>query len=162
MPWQAILAIACICVGYSLSDLGIQLQVNVLEKLPGLGDRPIMNSVFILSLVYLIMGVISPLFIPFAKRKKKGIAIDSIPYSLAWLAGMACLFASFACSNVVLGNMLQASRSIMAIFLGMLFVLMGFENVEKKISREVFLRRLLGAVSMMFAITLYLYGGEMG
>ena len=83
--------------------------------------------------------------------------LAAMPYSFTWLMAMVCLFACFNYSGVIFGNMLQATRAFLSVFLGLLVTRLGFLGIENLKSWKIFLRRLTGAVIISAAIILFYY-----
>ena len=68
---------------------------------------------------------------------------------------MLCLFTSFAIVGVIYGNILQATRSIMGVFLAALFTHLGHTHIEHIKDRSMFVRRLIAAIAMTLAVILW-------
>jgi len=68
---------------------------------------------------------------------------------------MFFLYTCFALIGVVFGNIIQSSRGIISIGLGYLIANIGFERLEPKITRGVYLRRVLAGLLMTGAVALY-------
>ncbi|OHB55031.1 MAG: hypothetical protein A2Y12_12025 [Planctomycetes bacterium GWF2_42_9] len=70
---------------------------------------------------------------------------------------MILLFSSFALIGVIFGNIIQSTRGIMSIVLGYIISNFGHELLETKITKKVFIYRLLAAILMTGSIALFYY-----
>jgi hypothetical protein len=57
--------------------------------------------------------------------------------------------------GVIYGNVVQATRGIMAVGIGWIVAHIGHVHLEVRVSRRVFWKRVAGAVLMTLAIVLY-------
>ena len=80
---------------------------------------------------------------------------DAVPYALVYLGSMFFLYVSFGLIGVVSGSIVQASRGIVSIVLGILLLRLGWEKNEPKASGKIWVRRLVMAALMLAGITLY-------
>ena len=149
LSWQCIAWILTACLFYCLSDLGIASLVKHFSYL-GLTQAPILSC----SLAYIVCGLFGLAGFVFLKDRSIKLFICSIPYSVVWFAGMLFLFVCFGAIGVVFGNIVQSTRGIISIVLGVMVAYMGFEKLEEKISRKVFIKRLCAATLMSLAIIL--------
>ncbi len=102
-----------------------------------------------------------------------GIALASLPavrprdgsdrnaacqYAVAWLGGMAALYVCFGLVGAVLGNVLQSTRGVMAIVIGAALARAGWHDLEERVDRATFLRRVAAGGLMIAAIAVYVTG----
>ena len=74
----------------------------------------------------------------------------------SWLIGVFLMIASFGLLGVVFGNILQSARGLFSIILGVFVAYAGFEALEPKITKKILIQRMLAAVLMAGAVTLFL------
>lgn len=141
------------CVGYALSDLSILYTMHSLEPL-----SLIHAAAVGVCLCYMICGVLSLLFYPGLKDKQ--LLAQSAPSALTWLLAMVFLFACFAEIGVVFGGIVQSSRGLISIFLGVFLTWVGFKYAEKMPARSVFMQRFAASTLMLFAIAMFSLGAE--
>jgi drug/metabolite transporter (DMT)-like permease len=152
LPWRSFLSILAACLFYSLSDMNIKILINRLSSLGA------MHAIFFsVCYSYLFCGLIGLVFLPWVRGCSWNNLVYSSPFALSWLIAMFFLFASFAIVGVVFGNILQSTRGIFSIVIGAGLAKMGWEHIEQRTSRRVFIRRLAAAVVMCIAILLYVY-----
>ena len=153
LSWQCIAWILAAGLFYCLSDLGIASLVSHFNYL-GLTHA----AIFSCSLAYIICGLFGLAAFIFLKERSVKLFLYSIPYSVVWFIGVLFLFTCFGAIGIVFGNIVQSTRGIISIGLGVIVAYMGFEKLEEKISRKVFLKRLCAAMLMSGAIILYYLG----
>ena len=108
-----------------------------------------------MSLVYIWCGLIAVVLLPVAKPWRREHWKGSAPYAGLWLIAMICLFSAFALLGIVLGNILQATRGLMSILLGVAVVKLGHHHIESHASLKVIIQRGIAAALMVGAIALY-------
>jgi hypothetical protein len=121
-------------------------------------DQPLLvakASLTGMSLVYVWCGVIAIALLPLAKPKHKTHWTGSASYAGSWLVSMVCLFSAFALVGIVLGNILQATRGLMSILIGVAVVKLGHHHIESHAPLKVVIQRGIAAALMIGAITLY-------
>lgn len=141
------------CVGYALSDLSVLYTMRSLEPLPLLHAAGVG-----VCLCYIICGALSLLFYP--SLKEKHLLVQSAPSALTWLLAMVFLFACFAEIGVVFGGIVQSSRGLISIFLGILLTWVGFKYAEKMPVKSVFMQRVAASALMLIAIAMFSLGAN--
>jgi hypothetical protein len=81
---------------------------------------------------------------------------DSFPYAATWILAMICLFLAFGKIGVVLGTILQCTRSFITILIGALLMTLGLEHIEPRQPARVILTKIGAGVLMSVAISLYI------
>ncbi len=154
IPWPAIGLMAGVLIGYAMSDIYILKSILAMQPV-----APLRAGVLSLCIGYLVLGLISlPLLAKVGSSDRRDW-IDAVPYSLSWLASMFFIYTCFAAlGGVVLGNILQSTRGVMSVGLGLLLASWGMVHLEPTVSREVFWRRLGAATLMCAAIALFMLG----
>lgn len=149
------LAAGC-AIGYAGSDFSIPFLVKACG---GMGPHPVLLAV---TTCYLVAGAVGTGLIltgrlgPRRAFLAPAIQADAFPYSLAWLLAMVFLFACFHFIGVVLGNMVQSSRSLISVVLAAAITHLGWLHLED-VRKGVWLRRLGGAGLMTASIALYFW-----
>ena len=153
MPTRAVVFVLLACAGYAVSDTGIQRFVNLVVQT---GRTPLHAGLFAMLLSYALMGVLAVLLLPVVGWRVGRHWRDAMPYTAAWFMSMAGFFGCVALLGVVPAGILQATRGILSILLGVLLAKIGLLHLESKVDRVVVLRRLTAAVLIVSAIGLYL------
>jgi len=149
--WGLILA----CGAYSLSDWNIGRLVT----LTAATHLPLFQQYLIPALLcYALCGVVALPFLPWLGSRVRADWVDAAPFAAAWMVAMLFLFACFGSVGVVLGNILQSTRGLMSVLLGIALAHWGHHHLEAKTPRGVFVRRLAAAVLMLAAVALYALG----
>jgi len=145
------------CLGYAGSDFSIPILVRALESS---SSHPVFAAVAatysfcgLVGLLMLLSGALGPSEALFERE----VHLGALPYSLAWISAMAVLFACFTLIGVVFGNMIQSTRALLSVLLGLAVTRAGYLKIENLHSRAVFYSRLGGAALMTGAILLFFY-----
>ncbi|WP_294437623.1 hypothetical protein [uncultured Victivallis sp.] len=88
-----------------------------------------------------------------------GQFVLSIPFAVSWFLSQVALFVCFGLLGTVFGNVIQASRGLISIGIGMLLVRWGLGKLDARISRRMWLRRIAAGILMTAAIILYAVSG---
>lgn len=83
---------------------------------------------------------------------------DATVYGLFWIGAMNLLFVSFGMIGVMYGTIVQSSRGLISILLGVVLLKVGFDKLEPRVGRAAWIRRAVMAVLMIAAIALYALG----
>jgi drug/metabolite transporter (DMT)-like permease len=150
LPWAAMLAVWLTVIGYSLSDLCIKFLVVALQPA---GARAALIGVCVTYMMGAVAGVPLVLSQPAGGSRLWGMAA---PYAACWFISMLFLYITFDRVGVVFGNIIQSTRGLMSIGLGVMVVRLGMLDLERSVARHVVARRLGGAVLMTAAIVLYM------
>lgn len=158
IPLRAAGQLFAACGLYAVCDELILRTIRGAEAAAGLDPavRPWAAPVWTVGAVYLCLGVPALLLLPRWGSRRLADWRDAVPYAALWLAAMATLYGTFARVGTVLGAILQSSRGLIAIALGVALAAAGFEHLERRVARGVVVRRALAAVSMVLAVWLYL------
>ncbi len=152
LSWRILLFALLTCIGYCFSDFNTKALVDHFHFMPVL-DRAVLTA----GLCYVLCGVAGALTLPFCRsRTTLKIWLDALPFSVVWFISVICLFACFSLVGVVFGNILLSTRGLFSIVLGFVIAHIGFEQWEPKVSRKVFLQRLIAALLMTGAVGLFL------
>ena len=114
----------------------------------------ILDSCAIGAVCYSILGIATlPFLLKFRWTGKQ--FIRSAPFAFAWYLSQVALFVCFGMLGTVFGNVIQASRGLISIAIGMLLLHYGFGKLDAKISGSMWLRRAIAAILMTAGIILY-------
>lgn len=169
--WVAVLLCTISAVGMNLSGIRLPLKSffwlflsvlfyalcdTCLTGMVGLmpGNSVILNSIGVLGLTFTVLGVLLlPMLrkYPFSGRSFP----DAVPYSVFYFLAMIFLITSFGLLGVVFASIIQAGRGILSILLCVILLKLGLEKNEPQVSVRLWLQRLLMAVSMLAAMTIY-------
>lgn len=153
IPLSSMFWVLAACCGYATSDIFIKMQV---DKIAAISDKGLTyNSLLSSSLSYALCGIAGLILIPFLKRQGSKVWRLSFPFALFWLLGIVFLFACFDQIGPVNGNIVQSSRAIWAVLLGLILSKTGHTYLEEKVSKAIFLRRLAATIILVLAIVLY-------
>ena len=154
MKTIAILAVAGAAASFSFADWNINLMIKALLTQHAI-DR-LHASLLTEALSYLLTGLlVIPLLKPLGSRKSADW-IDAVPFAAAWFIAMVFLFIAFSTVGIMLGSILQCTRSFITIGLAAAFMYRGHEHIEPRQSRSVILRRFAAGFLMFIGITLYM------
>ena len=145
------------CFFFALSDLGIVGLIDAFARpcthcCPPIGR--LHAGALAMAVTYVVCGIAA---LPLLRRAAPRGRRDWVPasqYAAAWLGGMVALYACFGTVGVVLGNILQSTRGMMAVVAGALLAHLGWHDLEERVDRATLLRRLAAAALMTAAITL--------
>ena len=150
LPRKALLIVMCAVVGYSFSDLSI---VRMTSRLGTDGWRGI---AFTAAMAYLMCGLGMSLLLPiYPAVRRRRVWRAALPYSLCWYMAMLLLFACFARIGAVFGNIVQSSRGLISIGLGVAVARAGLTELERRLTPGMLLRRMAGAAAITAAIILF-------
>jgi len=136
-------------LGFSTTDITGAMFVKLMP-----GEGMTLKAICATSLAYVFLGIVAAAV--FLKMKfEKGACRGALPYSVLWFTAMLLLFASFGIVGVVFGSIIQASRGVVSVILGVLLARMGFSDVEPDVPVRVWVRRAVMAALMVAAIGLY-------
>jgi len=147
---RSLLWVLLACLGYSFSDLSIKALVGHFDYMGILA-----GSLLCAAMSYTICGALSLIGFLFIPRPSRQMWLHAVPFALAWMAAMLCLFACFASIGVVFGNIVQSTRGLLSIALGALIARAGYTHLERIVPRKVLLRRGCAAILMVVAIALF-------
>ena len=140
------------CLSYCLSDLGIGALVS---RLRGSGLTLARASMVGGFLSYTLCGAIAVFCLPTVPWRDRRMWRYALPFAAAWLGAMLLLFACFGAVGVVFGNIVQSTRGLISIVIGMLVSAAGHVHLEQRASPAVWSRRAAAAVLMVLAIMLF-------
>jgi len=160
LPLSTMLIALGACAGFVCSDLFIKQMWPAWLPAgldPDDADKfeRVRASITGMSLVYVWCGLISAALLPLARPWKREHWSGSATYAVSWMSSMVCLFSAFALIGIVLGNILQSTRGLMSILLGVAVVKLGHHHIERHAPMKVVIQRGIAALLMIGAIALY-------
>ncbi|MBB6429818.1 EamA family transporter [Algisphaera agarilytica] len=159
LAWKVTALVVGACLAYALADTFIKGTIEIAKDMTGDHSR-FGIPIFTVAAVYGSLGVIAlPLLGVWGSRKREAWR-DTLPYAAIWLATMVALYATFASLGTVLGAILQSTRGLISILLGVMLAGMGWHHLEQKHGWAVQARRLGAAALMCLAVLLYVWGGR--
>ena len=153
IPLPAVGAVLFCCVGYSLSDLSIRALVLSLDSV-----GPFRAVLLACAMSYVVTGVVGAGLLPTCGRATRAQWKAALPVSVTWLMAMVCLFATFRLVGVVFGNIVQSTRGVLSILMGVLIARLGHLHLESTVPASVFWRRVAAAAMMTAAVAMYVLG----
>jgi hypothetical protein len=140
------------CLGYCLSDLNIRALVARLQGGGlGLGRAALVGG----FLSYALCGAVAALMLPGVPWRDRRMWRHALPFAAAWLGAMLLLFACFGAVGVVLGNIVQSTRGLISIGIGLLVSAAGHVHLEACTTPAVWCCRALAAALMVLSIVLF-------
>ncbi len=151
------LQVLAACVFYAVCDVLILATIRGAEAAAGIDPaaQPWIGPAWAVGAVYLSLGLPALLLLPQYGRRGLADWRQALPYAAIWLASMIALYGAFARLGTVLGAILQSTRGLIAIGLGVALAAAGFEHLEQRVAPGVLVRRGLAAAAMIFAVWLY-------
>ncbi|QSH40568.1 EamA family transporter [Lentisphaerota bacterium ZTH] len=150
IPLPAIIYILLACFGYSLSDLNIKVLIDTLL----LKDR-VIGTLIAAGLSYFTLGGISLIAFIVLPQVKVSYLKPAAPFAVSWLIAMVLLFGCFGLIGPLFGNIVQSSRGIMAVVIGIAIAKFADSTLEQQLTKQVMLRRITAAIFITAAIILY-------
>lgn len=158
MPWRATGLVVLACVCYALADTMILKVIEEGQKISG-DDSVMGGPLWCVGVVYVGTGILALVLLPVWGSREPGAWRDALPYTGIWLATMAALYATFASVGLVFGAILQSTRGLISIGLGVMLAHAGWHHLEEKHGASVIGRRLGAAALMTAAVALYVIAG---
>jgi drug/metabolite transporter (DMT)-like permease len=157
-PWRATVLVLAACVIYAFSDVCIYELLTRVREISG--DRSTLGvPLWAFALVCVGVGLLALGALPWLGHRSPTAWRDAVPYALSWTMAMVALYACFAMLGTVLGAILQSTRGLISIGLGVLLAHLGWQHLEQKHGASVVGRRLVAAGLMTAAVALYVWGG---
>lgn len=138
-------------VFYCLADLAETRLVLMVRS-----GSMIRDGIIIGGVSYFALGLVT---LPALCRCKHSWKLlrDAAPFGFAWYYAMTLLFMCFGLLGTVFGNVVQSSRGLFSVLIGLVLAEMGASRIEGKVAKADWIRRGIAALLMMLAIFLYSY-----
>lgn len=139
------------CLGFAGADLLIVGLIDALHAAGG-GRSRLWASSLALTTTYVCCGGLAAACLPATAPRRPGDWRAAATYGAVWLGGMAGLYACFGLLGPVVGNVLQSSRGVLAVVFGAALAQAGWHDLEQRVDRATFIRRVAAALLMTAAI----------
>lgn len=157
LPGRVTGLVVVACLAYAVADTFILSTIREIQRISG--DHSVMGvPIFTVALVFATVGLIAAGLLPFFGTRRGVVWRDALPYLGAWSVSMVTLYATFAAVGTVLGAILQSTRGLMSIGLGIGLAAMGYHHLEQKHGTAVQVQRLAAAGLMCAAVVFYVWG----
>ena len=157
LPWKATALVVLACGCYAIADTLILHTIEQAQQISG--DTSLMRvPLWCVGVVYTGIGLIAAALLPFFGTREPRAWRDATPYAMSWIFAMVFLYMTFSSLGTVLGAILQSTRGLISIGLGVLLAQMGWHHLEQKHGASVIWRRLGAAALMTAAVALYVCG----
>lgn len=135
--------------GFAATDI---TGTRLVQLMPG--QAVTLEAICVMSLAYVLLGVIAGAAF-LRLRFEPRLLVGALPYSAMWFSAMLLLFASFGIIGVVFGSIIQASRGVISVVMGLILAKLGCSVVEPDVAPRLWVRRAVMALLMISAIGLY-------
>lgn len=149
LDWKGMNYLITALLGYASSDLGVQQVVKLIG-----GSDPISRGMAGYTLTYGAMLIGALLVMPIFKVKWKMVK-GALPQGCCWVISMWGLYVCFGLLGAAFGNVIQASRGVVSLVLGIVLSYFCIEGLEQKQSAAVWVRKTAAALLMFGSIVLY-------
>ncbi|MFY0658032.1 MAG: EamA family transporter [Neptunomonas phycophila] len=148
-PLKATLLTLTTVVMFSASDISLGAFINAVSF-----DDQLSQVIFVLSYCF----GLNSLFTLFCRpwRMEAAATRACIPVAALCLISMVFLFTAFVLGGVVLGNLMLATRGIVAVLVGIALRPLLEEGIEPTVEWRVWARRLIAAAGMLVAVNWYI------
>ncbi|MCP3968133.1 MAG: EamA family transporter [Lentisphaerae bacterium] len=150
VPISGIICILLACAGYSLSNLNTKIVIDIIPI-----ESLFLSSLLCAGLAFSTLGAVSLLTAVMMPQFKAAHIKPALPFSFAWLTAMVLLFSCIGQVGPLYGNILQSSRGVLGVLLGLIIAKFTSSELEKRLPRAVVVLRILAAVAITTAAVLY-------
>ncbi len=162
-PLRAWPYIAVMLVGYAFTDLSIVRAIRgVCEQGFGLASasdasvgQRVMAGVFVATVLYGVTGLLALVLLPWFGSRRPRLWRDALAYAGPWAVAMVTLYGTFALVGAVFGAVLQGTRALWSVLLGAWVGRNGDGTIETNHHAHIVAWRLLAAVCMVGAVTMF-------
>ena len=154
LDWNGMGFLMVALTGYAVSDLGVQLVVKSFNT-----SDPIRNGMCGFALCYGIGGVVSLGMIKPCKISWQMVK-GAFPQAICWVVSMWGLYVCFGLLGAAFGNVIQASRGVISLVMGIVLSYFAIQGLEQKQSALVWVRKAVAAILMFGAIVLYAFSAK--
>ena len=149
LSWKSILWLMIAVFCYAFCDICITGMMNLMP-----GRSMILNSFCVMGFTYTLIGF---LVLPglFKYPLKRELLKEAMPYSIFYFCSMLFLMTCFGLLGVVFGSIIQASRGIISVVLGIILLRIGIDKDEPDVPLRIWIQKFIMAILMLAAMTLY-------
>ena len=148
--------LALAITAYSLSDIGGKM---LLDRLAALGVGHFAAGLMIVACGSFPAAIVL-LPLAFRERIRRCEYAAALPYTACWFAAVTGTFIGFSYLGATFGNVVQSSRGIISLVLGIVLAHLGMTEQEPRIPASAWVKRGIGAVLMFLAILLFALFGR--
>lgn len=156
VPLRALAWLFLASIGYAFSDICIKLTLEAFAPVCRSLLHCSLLTVFVCYLAGGIYGFAGLAFVP--RTPRRVFVRHVVPYAAVWLLAMIVLFACFSLIGIVQGNIVQSARGLISVVMGWFLARAGLVHLEERVSRAVFVRRVVSALMIVLAIALFNLG----
>ncbi|MBR2358338.1 MAG: EamA family transporter [Lentisphaeria bacterium] len=149
LDWNGMGFLFVALLGYAVSDLGVQQVVREISS-----GQPVKDGVCGFILSYGTMGILALMAVKPCNISRKMLK-GAFMQAGCWIVSMWGLYISFGLIGASFGNVVQASRGVISLLLGIILSRFAINGLEQKQSVAVWLRKAAAALLMFGAIVLY-------
>ena len=149
LNWNGMGYLLVALIGYAVSDTVIQLVVTEVHA-----ENPIVGGLCGYAFNYLLSGLLGLLALRHFKVNMKMLA-GAVPQAVCWTLSMWGLYVCFGLVGAAFGNVIQASRGVISLLLGIVLSYFAINGLEQKQSTAVWMRKAAAAILMFGAIVVY-------
>ena len=152
IPVRALLWLFFCCVFFAASDHCIKLVLAVFKDCGSVLRSSTLGflAVYAAGGIYGAAGMACGI-VPTRREFTRYI----LPFSVFWYFGIAVLFVCFAEIGIVNGNVVQSTRGLISVVIGWFIARAGFERLEEKVPPTIFVKRVISAILVIFAVLLF-------
>lgn len=152
LTFKGILAWAVTLISFSATDLAETEMVLFADQ-----GNIVTAGIGITLLCYLVLGICSVPFL-FKTPWHWQIQKDAFPFALLWLFSQMTLLICFGLVGPVFGNIVQSSRGMFSVALGVIACRMNWDVMEFCNDRRMWIRRGIAALMMTAGIICFSFG----
>lgn len=149
IPLKSIFWLLASVFGYAICDICITEMMKQMT-----GSSMMLNAVCVMGFTYTAIGVcVLPGLIKY--RPTVPALKDALPYSVFYFGSILFLMACFGTIGVIFGSIIQSSRGVISVILGVVLLKLGLEKNEPDVPRKVWIQKLVMSILMLAAMSLY-------
>ena len=153
---RGILALTVSLINFSATDLTETEMVLFADQ-----GNIVSAGIGVTLLCYLVLGICSVPFL-FKHPWKLQVQKDALPFALLWLFSQMTLLICFGLLRPVFGNIIQSSRGLFSVLLGIIACRLHWDVMEFCNDRKLWLRRAIAALMMIGGIICFSFGKIIG
>lgn len=149
IPLKSIFWLTSAVFGYALCDICITEMMN---QMPG--KSVILNAFGVMGFIYTTVGIlVLPGLLKYPPERES--LKEAFPYSVFYIGSILSLMVCFGSIGVVFGSIIQSSRGVISVVLGVILLRFGLEKNEPDVPLKIWIRKLVMSILMLAAMTLY-------
>ena len=153
---KGILALTISLISFSATDLTETEMVLFADQ-----GNIVSAGIGVTLLCYLVLGICSVPFL-FKHPWKVQVQKDALPFAFLWLFSQMTLLICFGLLRPVFGNIIQSSRGLFSVLLGIVAIRLHWDVMEFCNDRKLWIRRAIAALMMTGGIICFSFGKIIG